>query len=270
MSRVHLLRWFRERRRDAIRRQHFPRKWRDILFSNVHLLRRLSSDRQETLIQNVAILLNEKRFEGGGGLCITDEIRVTILGHAALLLFGPGSDYFRRLYSIVVYPSRFGKEQLAHEGGGVVSALRVFRRGESWRHGFVVLAWDAVLNSMPPRSKWSNVVLHEFAHQLDYENGATDGTPRLVKETDNERWKAVFESAFARLRRRKDAERVYAATNAAEFFAVMTEYFFARPTRLKRTLPDVYDLLAAFHGLDLASEVGDWTEGEEEMNDVPA
>ena len=58
----------------------------------------------EGLIQ---VLLAEKRFEGCGGLAITDEIQVTIAGFACLLLLHRETDFYPTLHSILVYPDAY-------------------------------------------------------------------------------------------------------------------------------------------------------------------
>ena len=106
-----------------------------------------------------------------------------------------------------------------------------------------------------------NVVLHEFAHQLDLENGAMDGAPRLDSQGAYERWAHVFESAIETLRSQieSDIEPViddYAAEDPAEFFAVATESFFETPFALLDEFPDVYEELRAYYRQDPVSWSG--------------
>jgi hypothetical protein len=48
----------------------------------------------------------------------------------------------------------------------------------------------------------------------------------------------------------------YGATNAAEFFAVATEFFFERPRPLAQKHPDLYEQLGLYYGQDPAARYG--------------
>ena len=57
------------------------------------------------LCATMQVFLEEKHWEGCGGLELTDEIRVTIAAQACLLQLGLPHDYYRNVESILVYPS---------------------------------------------------------------------------------------------------------------------------------------------------------------------
>ncbi len=94
-----------KQRRRRLRAQPFPKDWLATVESNVPFFRRLSASGQAELLGNIQVFLAEKRFEGCGGLELTDEIRVTIAAQACLLLLHRKTDYFPRLLTILVYPS---------------------------------------------------------------------------------------------------------------------------------------------------------------------
>ncbi len=123
--------------------------------------------------------------------------------------------------------------------------------------GSMVLAWDAVKSGAADPSDGKNVVLHEFAHQLDYENFAADGTPALATRKHQLAWREVMRTEFASLRAAEATGiptllDTYGATNAAEFFAVSTEAFFERPVMLRvatsETLRGVAELFSTGSG----------------------
>jgi Mlc titration factor MtfA (ptsG expression regulator) len=206
----------------------------------------------------VRVFLHEKSFEGCGGLALTDEMRVTIAAHACrLLLHRDTQKVYPELDVILVYPSAFRVPPEADEDG-VVSEDDDERVGESWTEGVVVLAWDEVLADLGHPLEGRNVVLHEFAHQLDAEDGAMNGMPNLGPEGDPASWARVFGAEFEKLWRTLDAGRrsaidEYAATDLVEFFAVVTEMFFEKPSTLKRRHPDLYGELTAFYRQDPAA-----------------
>jgi len=208
----------------------------------------------------VQVLLAEKRFEGAGGLEVDDDMRLAIAGQAALLQLRAGADYFPGLHSIVIYPTAFTVAHERPDEDGLVHLDEDELSGESWGHGTVVLAWDDVRRESKRRDGY-NVVLHEFAHQLDDQTGEGDGTPVLHDRTLAARWPAVFQPAFEeharRLKRRREVLFDQdAAESPAEFFATAVELFFEFPRDLRREYGPVYGVLAAWLELDPAAGTG--------------
>jgi Mlc titration factor MtfA (ptsG expression regulator) len=214
-------------------------------------------DRHE-LQSHIQVFLSEKSFEGCGGLVMTDEIRVCIAAQACLLLLHRKTDYYLELRSILVYPSTYFVEETRHVGAGVMEEGRSARLGEAWQHGAVVLAWDAVRQGTADPGDGRNVVFHEFAHQLDFEDGRADGAPALgdghawsARKSRYATWARVLSAEFERLR--TDTQRgqtsvldEYGATNPVEFFAVATESFFERPREMREKHPELYEELKRY------------------------
>ena len=171
----------RNKKRDELRARPFPDEWERILNDTFHLYGRLPDRDKVELKQHIHVFLDEKRFEGCDGFEITDDVRVMIAAHACLLLLHRDTDYFPTMQSILVYPSAFLVDVAEAHDGWVVSEYTEDRAGESWDLGPVVLSWDDVLDGLAPDAVGYNVVLHEFAHQLDLESGDVDGVPKLPK-----------------------------------------------------------------------------------------
>ena len=131
------------------------------------------------------------------------------------------------------------------------------RAGESWGSGVVVISWNHVLHRPTDPSGTRNVALHEFAHQLDQEKGAADGTPVLPNSSMYRAWARILSREYKALTEAADADRPtsldkYGATNPAEFFAVVTEHFFEQPVQLKERHPELYEELKMYYGQDPA------------------
>ena len=196
------------------------------------------------------IFLLEKSFEGCGGLTITDEIRVTIAAQACMLLLNRKEGCYPKLYSVLVYPSTYvagGKGFFSSQ-----SEPESVRLGESWARGAVVLAWDSVRQGAFNFSDGHNVAMHEFAHQLDQEDGVADGAPVLENRSAYTSWARVFSREFARLQEKKRKGKhslldKYGATNPAEFFAVATESFFEKPKQFQKKHPELYAELQGYY-----------------------
>ena len=227
-----LRRWRRAQRRERLRQGAIDAAWHEVLLRNVTVYARLPEDLRAQLHGHMRVFLDEKRFFGRGGIEMDDEIRVTIAGQACLLLLNRDATYYPGLLSIFVFPDAYTVTDVMDEDDPVVRSE--VRLGESWDDGPVVLSWDAVLHGAENEYDGHNVVLHEFAHQLDQEYGATDGAPDLGDPSRYEAWARVLGAEYEKLRRqaargRRTTLDDYGAENPAEFFAVATETFFEKP-----------------------------------------
>jgi Mlc titration factor MtfA (ptsG expression regulator) len=247
---------FKSRRRARLRAKPAPPEWRAILERNLPVFMRLSAKDKAELLGHTQVFLAEKHFEGVGGLELTDEIRVTIAGQACLLLLHRETDYYPDLVSIVVYPSGYTAREERHIGGGIWEEGDEDRLGHTGRRlGALVLAWDAVRRGAAEPDDGENLVLHEFAHQLDFENQSSDGTPALATHGDYLAWARVMSVEFNALRSATNAGEQtlldgYGATNPSEFFAVVTEAFFEQPRALKKKHPALFAQLQRFYRQD--------------------
>jgi Mlc titration factor MtfA (ptsG expression regulator) len=247
---------FTQRRREQLRAQPFPSAWRTIIEHNLPVFRRLTAADQAELMGHVQVFIAEKRFEGCGGLTLTDEIRVTIAAQACMLLLHRETDYYPELTSILVYPSGYTAYEDRHLGGGIWEEGGEDRLGHTARElRAMVLAWDAAKQGAADPSDGRNLVLHEFAHQLDFENMTADGTPALDTRSAYIAWARVMSAELDALRDADDAglptllDR-YGATNPAEFFAVATEAFFEQPVALRAHHPALFAELGRFFRQD--------------------
>jgi Mlc titration factor MtfA (ptsG expression regulator) len=244
-------------RRERRRGEEFPAAWVEIIERNVPIYRRLNPSDREELHGHIQVFLGEKHFEGCGGLELTDEIKVTIAAQACLLLLHRETDYFRRLVTILVYPSAYVAKGLEPIGGGFALEGVQARLGEAWVDGVVVLSWDDVRRGAADVKDGENVVLHEFAHQLDQEDGDADGAPILGHRSRYVAWARILGAEYEQLRQDVDRHRktvldAYGATQPAEFFAVATECFFEKPIQLRRKHPELYDELREYYHQDPA------------------
>lgn len=236
----------RRQRRRALNRP-LPQAWIAIIRQNLPPYTKLSPELQQQLQQYTQEFLYDKSFEGCGGLELDDEIKVTIAAQASLLLLNRKVRNYPKLCSVLVYPSTYVVKN--DDGQGSV------RLGESWSAGAVVLAWDSVKHGAENFADGHNLVIHEFAHQLDQEDGAGDGAPVLSNASCYATWAQVLSREYERLctrvdKRKKTVMDSYGATNPAEFFAVASETFFEKPLQLRRKHPELFDELLKFYQVD--------------------
>ena len=252
---------FKKVRRRRLRKKPFPSDWSRMLEQNLPLYSRLSpADRQE-LHDHIQVFLAEKYFEGCAGLTVTVEMKVTIAAQACVLLLHRKTDYYPKLVSILVYPGTYLAHHRERDSAGLVTEGLQPRQGESWSHGTVVLSWDDVRAGAADAQDGHNVVYHEFAHQLDIEDGRlADGSVALPRNSMYGAWNRILGREYAALKKDVAAGREtvldsYAATSPAEFFAVATECFFETPVLLKTKHPQLYAELKLYYNQDPAAEV---------------
>jgi Mlc titration factor MtfA (ptsG expression regulator) len=244
-------------RRRRIVRHPFPSAWRDIVRRRVPLVRELPAAQQLRLKKHIQVLLQEVPFIGCSGLEVTDEMRVTIAAQAAFLLLGRGGS-FGNVRELLVYPGHFVVPRTETAAGGVVHEARDVLAGQSWQRGQVILAWAAVHEGAADPHSGANVVMHEFAHQLDQATGAANGAPYVGRGALQQEWACVMNREYMALvaglgRGEPSLIDPYAATSPAEFFAVATELFFERPGALAAERPALYAQLKRCYRLDPAA-----------------
>lgn len=245
----------RERRRSELRQQPFPPSWPALLAEQVPLYARLPSALREQLHGHIQVLLDEKDFHGASDFVVTDAMRLIIAAQASLLLLNRPVEYFPMLRSIVLHPGVFVVNRETWDASGVHHSERQVLSGESWERGQLVLSWDDSLAGGMNSEDGYNVVLHEFAHQLDLESGAVNGMPGLHSAARRQAWTITFSAAYADHRARVDAHTntwldPYAASSPAEFFAVITEAFYELPQAVQAQYPQVFTQLCNYYRVD--------------------
>lgn len=247
--------WLKNRRRRRILAQPMPESWRQFLHKNVGWYALLTEPEKAKLERDLRVFLAEKHWEGCGGLKLTVEMQVTISGQACMLALAWTDYHFERVQTILVYPSAYRTKP-----NGADLDQPSIRSGEVLSGGPVVLSWrDSLVDARGARDG-RNVVLHEFAHVLDMENGAVDGVP-LLDSLDQERaFHAVIHKELDALRRAVDQRRPtlldpYGASNPSEFFAVATEAFFELAPLVRQRHPELYRLLADYYQQDPAERI---------------
>ncbi len=246
--------WQRYQRRQ-ITAKPFPASWRAILKQRMPYFRALPADLQLQLKKHIQVFIAEKKFIGCDGITVSDDMRVTIAAQACLLLLNRPDYYYPKLQQILIYPSAFIVHGAAPDAAGVVSEQRRVLSGESWGQGKVVLSWQDTLKGAAEPHDGRNVVIHEFAHQLDQEKGQATGAPLLSRSSDYQQWSVVMQQAFDQLQQQtangvKGLLDGYGATNPAEFFAVISEVFFEQPGQLLAQYPALYQQLSQFYRLN--------------------
>lgn len=233
----------------------FPRHYAKILRRNVPVFAKLPTDLQLQLKRLIQQFLLQKKFVGCDGMEITDEIRITIAGKACLLLLNRPTEVYPALSFVLVYPSAFivPRKEVAEDG--LVTHHEQTLLGESWSDDRVILAWDHIRHNDVDATTGHDVVLHEFAHQLDSESGSVNGAPVMLSKARYTRWSTVLSHEFALLQEAVHHHHHgvidhYGASNPAEFFAVVTESFFENSVALAQEHPALFAAFKEYYCVD--------------------
>ena len=250
--------WLKTQRRSELMAARFPQAWEDWLRGNVRHYGYLTRREQARVRETVQVVVAEKTWVGGGGFSVSDEMKVTVAGQAAVLALGMEEPYFfDGVQSIILL------RRPVCASRPVPGAVRHPRRmpvpvyGEAWHRGPIVLSWREVLADGRGDGGGRNLVLHEFAHYIDGLDGDVDGSPPLAGREQPQTWYRVTEAEYLRLvgqARRNEVSLLdhYGASNRAEFFAVATECFFERPRAMQREHEELYGVLRDFYRQDPA------------------
>lgn len=253
--------WWRAYRQRRLLTHPFPAYWRRVLQRRVPLLQRLPVDLQLQLKKYIQVFVAEKAFIGCADLQVTEEMRVVIAAQACLLVVNRSMQHYDHVRQILVYPGSFLVQRTVIDDIGLQSDQRQTLSGESWSQGQVILSWQDTLEGAAVADDGRNVVLHEFAHQLDQENGAAQGAPPPAAgdtQHNPERWKQVLSQAYDHLqgqvqRGEQGLFDHYGAQSPAEFFAVVTEVFFEKGAEMAERYPALYQELRGYYKVDPAS-----------------
>lgn len=238
-----------------------------------HFLAALAPHEAQALQSQVAWLLASKTMNGAHGLELSNAMRLSIAAQACLPILNLSPALYEGWDEIIVYPDGFTVQRELEDEDGVLHDVQEEVMGEAWEGGPVILSWqEAHIPSL--RSAACNVVIHEFAHKLDQQSGLADGMPGLSAhpQLDAPTWYRVLNDSLDSFTNavetvemaipndvdpESDAAQTwfaslpldpYAATDAAEFFAVSSEQFFVDPEPLAQAFPDWYALLEIYYG----------------------
>jgi MtfA peptidase len=250
------MRRWRERR--ILRTSALPDPlWRDACAA-LPFLGKWTPDELARLRDLVVLFLHAKSIVGAQGHDVTPLQRTIIAIQACVLVQNLDLALYDDFENVVVYPGEFVPGWEYEDEYGVVHRQNAALAGEAMPRGPVVLSWPDVEASANWDAAQMNLVIHEFAHKIDMADGDANGCPPLPDDDARRAWQRVMREAYDDFVRRVDggehtAIDPYAAESPGEFFAVLSEVFFAEPSLLRGEYPAVYDAFARFYRQDPAA-----------------
>ena len=229
-----------------------PAQW-SAAFETLPLLQAYSVEEKQQLRELAILFMHRKVFEGAHGFVITQQMMLVIALQACVPILKLGLDAYDGWISIIVYPAGFAPVRVITDDAGVQHSVQSNLAGESWQRGPVVLAWDETEHA--GNIDGHNLVIHEFAHKLDMQDGSANGFPPLHANMSATCWFEVFSAGYNDFQIKCSHQQqigidCYAATSPAEFFAVLSEVFFERPDVLQYHYSDIYDQLRQYYRQD--------------------
>ncbi|NOQ15159.1 MAG: hypothetical protein GQ583_11875 [Methyloprofundus sp.] len=227
----------------------------ETVYNKLSLLQGMSSVEKAHFRELSTLFLYDKNIYAVQGFHITEEMRVMIAAQACLPILGLGIGLLTGWRDVIVYTDAFQVHREERDEFGIVHNEQHQLSGESWLRGPVILSWQDIELDMHRWQEGHNVIVHEIAHKLDMLNGVANGMPPLHVSMQSTQWASAFSSAYQLLNQRLEQHhRVcinpYAATSPAEFFAVLSEYFFCAPEILNTHFADIYQLLQIYYRQD--------------------
>ncbi|MGE5863872.1 MAG: zinc-dependent peptidase [Rhizobacter sp.] len=250
-----LQRW---RDRKALRQRPIPDDLWALTLARFPFLQLAQPDEQQRLRELSTLFLDRKEFHGAGGLVVTDDMAVAIAAQACLPLLHLSLAAYDGFVGIVVHPGEVLARREVMDEAGVVHHYEEPLTGEAMDGGPLMLSWEDVAHAGDTAEWGYNVVIHEFAHVLDMNDGQADGRPPIDDPVLARRWSPVFSAAFEAFCHAVDGGHdtvldPYGAEAPEEFFAVACEAFFVAPTDLRHAHPDIYELLSSYFRQDPAT-----------------
>ncbi len=222
-------------------------------FSSLSLLVGLTANEKNRLQELAIIFLHHKIFEGAQGFVVTLPMTLIIALQACLPILKLGIECYSGWLTVIIYPSGFAPKRVITDESGVVHYEQSNLAGEAWQRGPVILSWDET--EFAGVIDGRNLVIHEFAHKLDMQNGVANGFPPLHANMDTTEWVNVFSAGFEHFQQQCSYGQLvgidcYAATAPAEFFAVLSEVFFECPYIIQQHYGSIYTLLRQYYRQD--------------------
>ena len=219
----------------------FPEQWQNLLEENVHFYRELAKERQPEFRQRIVAFLGEVYIEGVNTE-ITDLDKILIASSAVIPVFGFKEWHYFNLSGVLLYPDNFNDDlEFANTAkmrniGGLVGSGRFEKQ--------MILSRNALYTGFTNTTDKSNTGIHEFVHLIDKMDGVTDGIPEhLLSKQYIIPWIDLMHKTMEEINDDKSDIREYGGTNQAEFFAVVSEYFFERPDLLESKHPELFKML---------------------------
>ena len=216
-----------------------PENYREQLNDYVKFYRHLDEKGKEAFEERVNQFLSAVQITGVNAI-VEDIDRLLIAAAAIIPVYGIPDWQYVNLHEVLLYPGAFNAD---FDQGGSDRPIAGMVGTGAMQHVMIITKWQlrqGFINSNDAH----NTAIHEFVHLIDKMDGTMDGVPEIILERKYvERWKNMMDSTIWQMKNYGSDIDMYGTTNHAEFFAVISEYFFELPELLKANHPELYEML---------------------------
>lgn len=211
-----------------------------ILTGNVMFYRNLDDAGKLSFETRIQQFLQQVRITGIG-VQVEELDRLLVASGAIIPIFYFPEWRYNNISEVLLYKDTFNDTwQVEGSDRNILGMV-----GDGALHRQMILSQPSLRSSFSNPEDGHNTAIHEFVHLLDKADGATDGVPEyLLARPYVLPWIKQIHETIREMKMGKDSDiNFYGATNDAEFFAVISEYFFERPDKLKAHHPELYAML---------------------------
>jgi Mlc titration factor MtfA (ptsG expression regulator) len=226
----------------------FSNEWRIILIQKVAFYNALSSEEKNRFEFKVQEFLLNCRITGIETTAETTD-KILVASSAIIPIFGFTNWKYSNINEVLIYPNSFNKEfETEGENRQILGMV-----GTGYMDGIMILSQQALQHGFKNESDKKNTAIHEFVHLIDKTGGVIDGIPSILLEKQYSiPWIDLINKKIDEIYEGKSDINPYGGTNKAEFFSVISEYFFERPKLLQRKHPELYDMLEKIFNQDMS------------------
>lgn len=221
-----------------------PSNYSELLEQHVSFYSKLNKAEKNLFEEKIKEFLGYVQIEGVG--TEVEEIDRLLVASSAVIpvFYFPEYKYFN-LKSVLLYPGTFNKEEFL-VGGYEKNTLGMVGTGPM--QGSMILSKVALHHGFTNKEQPNNTGIHEFVHLMDKEDGEVDGLPEtLLQKKYNQQWLELIDINTQKILHGESDISSYGATNHAEFFSVVSEYFFNSPHRFKENHPELFDIMSKMY-----------------------
>jgi Mlc titration factor MtfA (ptsG expression regulator) len=245
-----LFRWYRRSSSGwKVPKEPFPKDWRILLIRDVSFYNALSEEEKLRFEYKIQEFLLNCRITGIETRVDTRD-RILVACSAVIPIFAFPDWKYSNIHEVLLYPSMFNEH---FDTSGPDRAI-LGMVGSGYMEGKMILSQQALKHGFKNESDKHNTAIHEFAHLIDMTDGSIDGIPSLLLEKQYAiPWIDLINKKIDEIYEGESDINPYGGTNRAEFFSVVSEYFFERPKLLAKNHPELYHLLEKVFQQDMSS-----------------
>jgi Mlc titration factor MtfA (ptsG expression regulator) len=227
-----------------------PENYKELFYDYVKFYRYLNEDEKLKFEERAAQFLSSVKITGVNAE--VEDLDVILIAAAAIIpVFRIPDWHYINLHEVLYYPGNFNED---FDQAGTDRFIAGMVGTGAMQHMMILTKWHVRQGFINNNSN-HNTAIHEFVHLIDKMDGTIDGVPEIILERKYiAQWMQLMNTTIEKMKQYGSDISMYGATNAVEFFAVISEYFFEQPMILKANHPQIYEMLCRIYRTELSYE----------------